>query len=657
MPKASITPKGLALGLALGAAAAALVVASGTESLRQRAWREAHERRATVELSALAQVIERAGEQGAARAAAASWLGSSGELARVRWVDLNQRTLEVSTWPQDTATGALPRSLVREEKPLFDLAQELRSAVEVNREEGKPREAEVILRWLERSRLEISLPVLRDGAVVGLLQAETAKLPARPGLGWVDLLLDFAKPLAPLLLLVAIAARRRRFERLAWGIFLFGVPLLGLSLWLADERSRSQLAAGRAAEATSLAAHLGATTERATTALGSAGIDDATLVPAAWDVDRFRRPRNVLGADGKPDPAATTRAEAASAERVHRRTTWAGVLGLLLYGLVGLGAVATAWKTFRKFRVAYAYATPALLGMLVLVFFPFLYGVALSFTNSNIYNTDQPLSELWVGFDNYTEILSDLHVRESATEGAATEGTGFNYRNFYWTLGFTVVWTVSNVSIGLSVGLALALMLNTKKLRGRSVYRVLLILPWAVPNYITSLIWKGMFHQQFGIINQVIQIFGGAPISWFERPGTSFATVLATNGWLSFPFMMVIALGALQSIPADLYEAARVDGASRWQQFRRITLPLLKPALVPAVIISVIWTFNMFNIIYLVSEGQPAGATEILITHAYKLAFEQYRYGYAAAYSMVIFIILFAYGTWQNRVTQASEGV
>ncbi len=179
---------------------------------------------------------------------------------------------------------------------------------------------------------------------------------------------------------------------------------------------------------------------------------------------------------------------------------------------------------------------------------------------------------------------------------------------------------------------------------------MLLILPWAMPNYITALIWRGMFHQQFGVVNQVIQMFGGEPVSWFETPFTSFLTALATNGWLSFPFMMVISLGALQSIPADLYEAARVDGATRWQQFRAITLPSLKPALVPAIILSVVWTFNMFNIIYLVTAGEPGGSTEILITQAYKFAFEKYRYGYAAAYSTVIFGILLVYGTFQNRI-------
>jgi arabinogalactan oligomer/maltooligosaccharide transport system permease protein len=256
-----------------------------------------------------------------------------------------------------------------------------------------------------------------------------------------------------------------------------------------------------------------------------------------------------------------------------------------------------------------------------------------------------------VGLKNYGEILGNFSFATKAADGSWS----FNYDNFYWTFLFTVGWTVSNVAIGVTVGLVLALILNTKDLFLRPVYRVLLILPWAVPNYITALIWKGMFHQQFGVVNQLIQMFGGQPVSWFASPGTSFVTALATNGWLSFPFMMVVSLGALQSIPGELYEAAKVDGASRWQQFANITLPALKPALVPAVILSVVWTFNMFNIVYLVTAGEPAHSTEILVTQAYKFAFEKYQYGYAAAYSTVIFGILLIYGTIQNRVSRATE--
>ena len=115
--------------------------------------------------------------------------------------------------------------------------------------------------------------------------------------------------------------------------------------------------------------------------------------------------------------------------------------------------------------------------------------------------------------------------------------------------------------------------------------------------------------------------------------------------------------GFFESIPGELEDAVRIDGGGNWTVFWHITLPLLKPTLIPAVILSVVWTFNMFNIIYLVSQGEPAGATEILITDAYKIAFEQYRYGYAAAYSVVIFLILMVYGIWQNRVTKATEGI
>ena len=153
------------------------------------------------------------------------------------------------------------------------------------------------------------------------------------------------------------------------------------------------------------------------------------------------------------------------------------------------------------------------------------------------------------------ERTSDFDVVRSADDGSSS----INFQNFYWTLGFTILWTISNVFIGTTLGLILALILNVKELKLKPLYRIILILPWAVPNYITALIWKGMFHKQFGVINQVIQIGGGEPVSWFDAWYTSFFAVLMTNGWLSFPFMMVIALGALQSIPGDLYEELSAD--------------------------------------------------------------------------------------------------
>ena len=190
------------------------------------------------------------------------------------------------------------------------------------------------------------------------------------------------------------------------------------------------------------------------------------------------------------------------------------------------------------------------------------------------------------------------------------------------------------------------------KLRG--LYRVLLIVPWAVPNYITALIWRGMFDTEFGAINALLSSLGLAPVSWFSQFATSFAANLATNTWLGFPFMMVVTLGALQAIPRDLEEAAAVDGAGVWDRFRHVTLPLLKPALMPAVILGSVWTFNMFNVIYLVSGGEPDGGTEILISEAYKWAFtRQAQYGYAAAYAVLVFGVLLLYSKATSKLSGA----
>ncbi|WP_193189287.1 extracellular solute-binding protein [Microbulbifer taiwanensis] len=306
-------------------------------------------------------------------------------------------------------------------------------------------------------------------------------------------------------------------------------------------------------------------------------------------------------------------------------------------------------ESWRRNRTAYLYVLPAMLGMLLLVFFPLLYGLLLSFTDTTLLNENSPLASRWLGLDNYVGILGDWNLWYG--EGAERS---INFDNFYWTLLVTVCWTVSNVIISVGLALLLALALH-RPIFGRTGFRLLLILPWAIPNYITALVWKGMFHPQFGVINQALQIFGIAPVAWFDSVGASFFTGLVTNLWLSIPFMMVVILGGLQSIPRELYEAARVEGAGRWFQFRSITLPLLKPVLVPATILSVVWTFNMFNVIYLVSDGAPAGANDILITRAFRIGFEKYQYAYAAAYSMVILALLFCYALWQTRVSRALE--
>ena len=162
-----------------------------------------------------------------------------------------------------------------------------------------------------------------------------------------------------------------------------------------------------------------------------------------------------------------------------------------------------------------------------------------------------------------------------------------------------------------------------------------------------------MFHKQFGAINGLLVALGLEPVSWFSQFSTAFAANVATNTWLGFPFMMVVTLGALQAIPRDLEEAAEIDGAGPVRRFFFITLPLLRPALLPAVILGSVWTFNMFNIIFLVSGGEPDGATEILISEAYRWAFtRQEQYGYAAAYATLIFLVLLLYSGLTRRLVK-----
>ncbi len=166
-----------------------------------------------------------------------------------------------------------------------------------------------------------------------------------------------------------------------------------------------------------------------------------------------------------------------------------------------------------------------------------------------------------------------------------------------------------------------------------------------------------MFHKQFGAINNFIAFLGFEKISWFSGTFSAFMANLLTNIWLGFPFMMVMTLGALQSIPPHLYDAAIMDGANKWQQFKHITLPMLKPALLPSIILGIIWTFNMFNVIYLVSGGEPNSSTDILITEAYRWAFERNgRYGYSAAYATIIFIVLFLYTYVTDKLSNKNKG-
>ena len=323
-----------------------------------------------------------------------------------------------------------------------------------------------------------------------------------------------------------------------------------------------------------------------------------------------------------------------------------GVLPLLRAGGTGAGGDA---------RFALLLVLPAAVLMFGVVIYPFLYNIVISLSDMNMRTV-----ESWriVGFEQYGRVfgIDRLTAALEASKGWGAALGAMFATEFYGVFLKTIIWTVVNVTLHVVIGVFLAVLLN-RHLPGKSIIRVLLILPWAVPQYITALTWRGMFNTDSGAINAILgAAFGLAPLPWLTDETLAFAAAIITNVWLGFPFMMVIALGGLQSIPKELYEAADIDGASAWMKFRHVTMPLLKPVMIPAITLGVVWTFNNINIIWLVTNGgQPADTAHILVSYVYRAAFNLYRYGYAAAFSMVIFLLLALWSLVFMRKTSVTD--
>ncbi|PTV94258.1 arabinogalactan oligomer/maltooligosaccharide transport system permease protein [Halanaerobium saccharolyticum] len=277
---------------------------------------------------------------------------------------------------------------------------------------------------------------------------------------------------------------------------------------------------------------------------------------------------------------------------------------------------------WREHKFSYMMLLPAFIVVLFVVIYPFFYNFRLAFSNLNMYNMRQFIQNdelTYVGIQNFIQI-----VQESS---------------FWIILLRTVAWTVINVVAHVGFGIFYAIILD-RDIMFKSIYRTLLVIPWAIPQYIVVLIWKGMFNFRYGAVNLLLRKIGVPGVAWLSQASTGFSAALIVNIWLGIPFMMMIALGGLQSIDPNFYEAAEIDGASNWQQIKHITLPLLKPVMLPAVILGVVWTFNNLRVIYLLTQNTLTNKIDILVTHVYRSAFEFYRYGYAAAFSLIIFVIL-----------------
>ena len=319
------------------------------------------------------------------------------------------------------------------------------------------------------------------------------------------------------------------------------------------------------------------------------------------------------------------------------------------------------WRRTAGNRTAYLFLAPALLVMAIITFYPLVFQIWLSFTDYGLRNlrVNAPAPNI-VGFDNYARILDN----------------DITLPNFELlrVLVFNLFWAFSNVVLHVVLGVAVALILNVEGLRFKRIYRALFILPVVIPPIIVATVWRNMFDPQYGAINFLLKDTIGVllklppdalNLDWLNYPNPilaagplvlplAYVALLAANVWLGWPLNAVVATGALQSVPRDLYEAAEMDGAGAWQRFKAVTLPFLRPAMLPFAIYGFVITFNLFQLSYFMSGGGPFGQTELLVTIGFRLVNEQKLYGVAAAFAVFQFFILLALTIGTNKLAKAT---
>ncbi|MFW5729250.1 MAG: carbohydrate ABC transporter permease [Spirochaetota bacterium] len=312
-------------------------------------------------------------------------------------------------------------------------------------------------------------------------------------------------------------------------------------------------------------------------------------------------------------------------------------IGVVLAGVIVIEAVLYVILKVvfdSRYTLPIMLLAPGVVGLLLLMAYPLLFEFSLAFSNMSIRRFNDPTYSVQNAIANFVRVFTAPVLQQT---------------HFFPVFFRTILWTAMQVAVHVMIGLGLAILLN-RPMKLRGLYRALIMVPWAIPQVVVALVWRGEFNYEYGFPNIMLTRLGLEAINWKSDPFWNFIAMNIVNWWLGIPFMMVILLGALQSIDSNYYEAAEIDGAGALQQFRHVTIPLLKPVMTPAITLGVIWTWNNFYVPYFVNE-QELESSEILVTALFRAVFNYFRYGFGAAFAIVIFLILLGFTVAYMRVS------
>jgi len=290
--------------------------------------------------------------------------------------------------------------------------------------------------------------------------------------------------------------------------------------------------------------------------------------------------------------------------------------------------VTTKRRQRNDLRVALLFILPAAAGFVIFYLWPTLRGFYLSFTEYSILGTPK-----FIGVDNYTEIVSD---------------------DLFWNaLKVTLIYVVINIGLQTIVALGLAVLMH--RLTKSTIIRGTVVLPWFIANVVVALVWFWMLDAQIGIVNEMLGWIGVGPIAFFTDSAWAMPTIALVNVWRHVGYTALLIFAGLQTIPATVYEAAKMDGASEWRTFWRITIPLLRPVLVLVLVMTVIGSFQIFDTVAVTTTGGPVNATRVIYYYIFEEAFARFNFGYASAMSVVLFAILALVAIAQLKFLRADE--